>query len=154
MKPFFLTAFSATALALTFGIAHAQDADATIKARQAQMRLNSFNLGPLGAMAKGELPYDAAVAAAAAKNLAAIAAMDQSRIWAKGTGQPENEGTRALPAIWETPDDFSAKVAGLRTATAALADAAGTDLEALRAGMGEVGKACGACHKAYRAEKK
>lgn len=118
------------------------------------MRLNSFNLGPLGAMAKGELPYDAAVAAAAAKNLAAIAAMDQSRIWAKRTGQPENEGTRALPAIWETPDDFSTKVAGLRTATAALADAAGTDLEALRAGMGDVGKACGACHKAYRAEKK
>lgn len=33
VKPFFLTAFSATALALTFGIAHARDADATIKAR-------------------------------------------------------------------------------------------------------------------------
>lgn len=154
MKHVLLTAFSATMLALTFGTAHAQDAKATIKARQAQMQLNSFNLGPLGAMAKGEMPYDAAVASGAAKNLAAIAAMDQSRIWAKGTGQPENEDSRALPAIWQTPDDFATKVTGMRSATVALAEAAGTNLAALQAAMGPVGQACGACHKAYRAEKK
>jgi cytochrome c556 len=142
------------ALALTLGTAQAQDAETTIKARQSHMRLNSFNLGPLGAMAKGEIPYDAAVASAAAGNLAALAAMDQGRLWAKGTGQPENDGTRALAAIWESSDDFATKIEGLANATAALADAAGTDLAALQVGMGEVGKACSACHKTFRAEKK
>jgi cytochrome c556 len=144
---------SIAVLAAPYSVALAQDAEAVIKARQAHMRLTSFNLGPLGAMAKGEMPYDAAVAAAAAGNLAAIAALDQSRIWAPGTGRPDAENTRALAAIWENPDDFASKIEGLRTATATMAEAAGTGLDALRAAMGGVGKACSACHETYRAEK-
>ncbi|AZQ69683.1 hypothetical protein EF888_11345 [Silicimonas algicola] len=38
----------------------------------------------------------------------------------------------------------------LREATAALASVAGDGQEALAAGMGTVGQACGACHKAHR----
>lgn len=140
-------------LAMPAGPALAQDAEAVIKARKAHMQLNSFNLGPLGAMAKGDMPYDAAVAAAAANNLAAIAALDQTRIWAKGSGRPDAENTRALAVIWETPDDFAAKVDGLRSATVQMAAAAGTNLDALRAAMGGVGQACSACHQTYRAER-
>ena len=32
-------------------------------------------------------------------------------------------------------------------------DAAGTDLDALKASMGNLGKACGACHDDYRVPK-
>lgn len=142
----------AAVFAAPHSAALAQDAAAVVKARQAHMRLTSFNLGPLGAMAKGETPYDAAAAAAAAGNLAAIAALDQSRIWAPGTGRPDAENTRALAAIWENPDDFASKIEGVRSATATMAEAAGGGIEALRAAMGGVGQACSACHKTYRAE--
>lgn len=144
---------AAAALAIPAAPSHAQDAEAVIKARQAHMRLTSFNLGPLGAMAKGEMPYDAALATAAANNLAAIAALDQTRIWAKGSGRPDAENTRALAAIWENPDDFAARIEGVRAATRNMAAAAGTDLDALRAAMGGVGQACSACHQTYRAER-
>ena len=36
--------------------------EAAMKARKAHMALFSYNLGPLGAMVKEEMPYDAAVA--------------------------------------------------------------------------------------------
>jgi cytochrome c556 len=77
------------------------EVDAAIKARKAQMTLFAFNLGPLGAMAKGTLPYDADMATKAATNLAILAKMDQSGIWLEGTDQMSAENTRALPDIWE-----------------------------------------------------
>lgn len=152
MKLFGLTAVVALSAAIGIGPVLAQDAATVIKARKAQMQLHGFNLGPLGAMAKGDIPYDAALASSAAHNLALLTSTDFSRLFAAGTGRPENEGTRALAAIWENPDDFAAKVDGLRTAAAAMADAAGTDLAALQGAMGPLGSACGACHKDYRAE--
>jgi len=43
--------------------------DKAIKARQAMFQLYSFNIGILGAMAKGDRDYDADVAREAAENL-------------------------------------------------------------------------------------
>ena len=40
------------------------------------MQLYAFNISHLGAMAKGEVDYDAAAASAAANNLAALAALN------------------------------------------------------------------------------
>lgn len=132
--------------------APAQDAETVLKARKSHMTLNGFNLGPLVAMTRGDIDYDAELASASAANLAALAAMDQSRLWAPGSGRPDFENSRALPAIWENFDDVQAKIAGLAEATAALAPVAGNGLEALQAAMGPVGQACGACHRTYRAE--
>lgn len=139
------------AAALPFGAATAQSVEAAVKARQAHMGLYAFNLGPLGAMAKGEVPYDAAAASAAAANLAALSAMDQSRYWPPGSESGAVEGSRALPAIWEPTSDIMAKAAAFNDAVTALVGAAGTDLPALQAAMGAVGGACGACHQSYRA---
>ena len=124
-----------------------------ITARQSHMRLYAFNIGPLAAMAKGAMPYDAKTAAAAARNLAALAALDQSRYWPEGSDSFENEGTAALPKIWENIPDVISKAQDLAKATSALAETAGDGLEALQAGIGPVGGACGACHKAYRKPK-
>lgn len=134
------------------GGAVAQSAvEGAIKARKAQMTLFAFNLGPLGAMAKGEAPYDAAAASAAAGNLAKLASMNLAAYFPEGSARGQVEGTRALPAIWENGADVMAKVAALNEATAALSAAAGTDLASLQAALGPVGQACGACHQAYRA---
>ncbi len=133
------------------GAALAQSVDGAVKARKAHMQLYAFNLGPLGAMAKGEMDYDAAMAATLAGNIAALTALDQSRYWPPGSAQGEVEGSRALPAIWEKTDDVMAKAMALNEAAVALQAAAGTDLAALQGAMGPLGQACGACHEAYRA---
>ena len=142
-------------LAVLAGAASSQDAsqkalaDAT-KARQAQMQLYAFNLGLLGGMAKGEVPYDAAAATGAAGNLASLARLDQSRLWPEGSDEMGVDGSKALPAIWENIPDVMSKGADLVTAATAMEAAAGTDLASLQGSMGALGGACGACHKAYR----
>jgi cytochrome c556 len=71
-----------------------------------------------------------------------------------GTG-PDVGKTRAKPEIWQTPDDFAAKLRDLQAAASAFDTAAhGTDLAAINARFGELGQACKACHDKYRAEMK
>ena len=124
-----------------------------VKARQSVMKLYSFSLGQLGAMAKGEVEYDSAAASAAANNLKAVANLDQSAMWPQGTDNASMPGkTRALPEIWSTYPDVVEKAKALVTAADALAAAAGTDLASLQGAIGDVGKACGSCHKPFRAE--
>lgn len=149
----FRNAVSCTiAIGLMAGAALAQSAaEGAIKARKAQMDLQAFNLGPLVAMAKGELPYDAAQADAAAKNLAALASMNVTAYFPEGSAQGQAEGTRSLPAVWENMADFGVKHEAAATAATALAEAAGKDIDSLRAAIGPMGQACGACHQTYRA---
>jgi cytochrome c556 len=129
----------------------AQSAADTVAARQSQFKLLAFNIGPLVGMTQGNIPYDAAMAQAAADNLVAIASLDQSRMWPEGTDNMAMEGTRALPAIWDDLEDFATKLEALRSAAGAMQVAAGQDLDALRAALGPVGGACSACHEANRA---
>ena len=65
--------------------------------------------------------------------------------------QGELDDSKALPAIWENPEDFEAKHQALIEASTALQGAAGTDLAAVQASMGAVGASCGGCHETYRA---
>ncbi len=148
-----LLGLSAAAVAATLfaGASAAQDANPAVKARQGQMQLYSFNLGTLGAMAKGEVEYDAEAAQAAADNLATLTSLNAGPMWAPGTDDMSIEGTRALATMWDNFPDVMAKGAALREAAAAMQAAAGTDLASLQGAMGPLGGACGACHKAYRA---
>ncbi len=129
--------------------------DGAVKARKALMQLYAFNIGQLGGMAKGKIPYDAKIASAAANNLKTAASIDQSAMWPPGTDNGTmGEKTRALPDIWTTfPKILDAQKA-LVAATDGIAAAAGKDLASLQGAIGAVGKGCGGCHKPYRAEKK
>ncbi|KAF0677475.1 c-type cytochrome [Profundibacterium mesophilum] len=149
----------ALGLALPFAVlagiataeSHADKAGmAAMKARQAHMSLYAYNLGQLGGMAKEQMPYDAQAAGAAASNLAALARLDQQGYWPEGTAHGEMEGSDALPEIWTSMEDFDAKSEALVQAADTLEAQAGTDLAGLQSAMGDVGKACGACHKLYR----
>lgn len=126
--------------------------EAAIKARQGMMQLFAFNLGILGAMAKGDMEYDSEKAGAAAANVAALSGLHMGAAWPQGSDNASVDGTRALPAIWQNFPDVGAKLKALNEAAVTMADAAGTDVDALRATIGGVGQVCGACHKAYRAE--
>ena len=119
------------------------------EARDHTMSLYAFNIATLGAMAKGAMEYDAAAAKAAAGNIAKLASQNQMAYWPKGSGVGEVEGSRVKPELWDNMDDVMAKQAALTDA--AMKAEASTDLASLQAAMGDLGKACGSCHQAYRA---
>lgn len=148
------TAMSVVAT-LTFAGAHSTSSEEqAVKARQSKMTLLAFNIGILGAMAKGDQEYDADAAGLAAANLAALSSVWMPTAWAEGTDNESVKGTRALPKLWQdTPEEVGAKARALSDAAQSLAKVAGTDLDSLRSAIGPVGQACGSCHKAYRAEK-
>ncbi len=146
----------AVAVALATGtvaLAAGHGGNPAVKARNAHMGLYSFNMGILGGMAKGQTEYNAEAAATAAQSLATLASMNQSAYWPQGTAQGEVDGSRAKAEIWTDGGGIMKHVTELKTASATLAEVAGNGLEALQAGMGGAGKACGDCHKAYRGPK-
>ncbi len=127
-----------------------------IEARQSIMRIYSYNLGLLGAMAKGAAEYDAKLAAAAANNLLATANMDNSTMWPKGSSA-DDEGlkdkTRAKAKIWSSFPEVSEKHKKLTEAVTTMAADAGNGLDAVKTNMGAVGKGCKGCHKSFRVPK-
>ena len=126
------------------------DPEEILTARHGYMLLMANQLAPLGAMAKGETPYDAAAATKAASSLAALAAVDTSMLWVAGTETGVLDDSDMLPEAVSDSAGRDTRFAELKTAADALSAAAGTDLDSMKAAMGGVGAACGACHKAYR----
>lgn len=127
--------------------------DKAIKARKAQMTLLSWNLGKLGAMAKGEAEYNAEVATAAANSLVAVATVNTDGFWPAGTDSTAMpDKTRAKKAAWDTYPDVANKHKDMVAATQNLAAAAGNGLDALKEAVGATGKTCGGCHKPFREE--
>lgn len=127
-------------------IAFAADAPQPIAARQAVMKSLKDAMGPLGGMAKGAIAFDADTAALALAALNDATAQIQPSFETNAT----DEKSEALPVIWETWDDFVSKSEDLEFALEAW-DV--STLDNLRAGMGNVGATCGACHKIYRMKK-
>ena len=65
------------------------------------------------------------------------------------------KNSRAKAEIWQEKDDFKAKANDLKGAARKLANAAkAMDSEQVKVQYKAVGKACGSCHKRYRARKK
>jgi len=117
-----------------------------VAARMAVMTQIKEAMAPLGGMAKGAVEFDAAVAQAAVASLLDASELTAA-VFEPNVSDPKSE---ALPAIWENWDDFVSKSEDLTFA------AEGWDvssLDSLRAGMGNIGAACSACHKAYRMKK-
>ena len=133
------------------GAASAQSVTDRIEARQGQFKLYALHLGPLAMMAQGRMDYDAAIAQAAADNLVALSALDQGLLWPEGSDSASMQGTRALAAIWDNPEDFAARLLALNEGAVALAAVAGDGQGALGGALGGVAGACSACHQAYRA---
>jgi cytochrome c556 len=122
--------------------------DVLVKQRQSVMVLVGKYFGPMGLMAGGKIPYDATVAARNAGFLDALSKMP----WDGFTADTAGEKSRALPEIYKEPakfkedaDRFQSEITKLVAATR------GGNEGAVRAAIGEVGKACGACHDNFRA---
>lgn len=148
-----LTTVAVVSLALV-GLARAEGDEGPfqeqIEARQGIMIYRALQLGTLGAMAKGEVEYNAEAAQKAADNLLASVTLDASMLWPKGSDHDANAKSWALPAIWADGADIGDKAKAMVDAATAMQAAAGTGLDGLKAAMDGVGGACGGCHKAYR----
>lgn len=125
-----------------------------IKARQGEMQLRAFNSGPLFAMAKGAMPYNAELASMLAGNLKALTAVNNGRAWAKGSDNVAYpDDTTALPKIWETMPEIGKYGKEYGIAVNELAAVAGTGGDAFNDKVGALGKACKNCHDEFRKKK-
>tara|TARA_B110000503_G_scaffold19879_1_gene29708 strand:- start:33413 stop:33895 length:483 start_codon:yes stop_codon:yes gene_type:complete len=132
-------------------ISHYDDKEPAQSYRQSWFAMMAANFGPMGAMVKGDMPWQEDQMASYADQLAALVTLDVLRGFADGT----NKGTtRAKPEIWENKADFEAKMDDLTTAVNALQVVAnqGTDHKAIAEGVAATGKACKACHDDYKSK--
>ena len=123
-----------------------------VKYRQSVMKAIGGHTGAIASVVKGEASFGGHVAnhARGIKEMSLLV----KDIFPAGTGSDSVE-TRALPAIWAKQDDFKAAVAAFEDAAGKLVQAAESgDQGAVAAGLGDLGKSCGGCHKPFRAEKK
>ena len=154
LKVFRNLGLALVALGILAAGAQAGEMDKPVAARQAVMKLRGFYMGPLGGMAKGKIAYDAKKAMAAVNSLLALEKLDGSAMWVPGSGADKlGDMTRAKPEIWSTYPEVANKGKALKVALENMAKVAGTGLDGLRAGIGDVGKACGGCHKPFRTKK-
>ena len=131
----------------------ADAADDAVKARRAYFTLLGANMGPLAAMAKGDVEYSAETAALHAANLGALSTMTIAPHFPEGTSKEDRFGdTRALPNIWSDFSGFAGKAQGMAEAVAALQTVAAAGRAELGGGVQKVGAACKACHDDYRAQ--
>ena len=146
------------ALALVFSTyTFAADKDPNlglIKARQGHMQIRAYSAGPLFAMAKGKMPYDAEKAAKLANNLMLLLQVDVGGAWAPGTGNDMYPGkTQALPEVWSTYPKIAEAGKKYKAAVEELAAVAGNGLGDLKSKIGAVGKSCKGCHDDFREKK-
>jgi cytochrome c556 len=70
-----------------------------------------------------------------------------------GTSKADRPGkTVAKAEIWQDRARFETAFDDMQAAVAALGDVAGDGQPALAAAVGNLGKACGGCHKPFRAK--
>lgn len=146
-------ALAATALGLVTALtalpasAQFRNADAAIKYRQSAMYLQNNHMGRLFAMANGQVPFDAKVAA---EQIEIVATLNRLQFAAFIEGSDKGN-TRAKPEIWAEKDKFSAAIAKSQDDVAKLAAAGKTgNLDQIKTAAGAVGQSCKACHDAYQ----
>jgi len=124
-----------------------------IKYRRAVMLSMGAHTGAIVHVAKREVSFVGQVAAHA-RSINAMSKLITS-LFPKGTGNDSAYKTRALPKIWNDWAHFAAAAKKLEAESAKLVEvAAGGDVAAIGAQLGNMGKACGGCHKPYRAKLK
>lgn len=124
-----------------------------INARQGVMHIRVFNVAPLFAMLKGDIPYDAEMASTLANNLKVMLKMEMGRAWMEGTSnEVYPEKTRALSSIWAADSEFSERAKAYAKAVKQLAKVAGDGLDALAPAAKDLVQACKSCHDDYREE--
>jgi len=155
--------FTGIVLALAAGIlltASARDDEPTpaeraagaTEIRQAVFKLLGYNMGTIGAMAKGDIEFDADIAERNARRIANLASMIPE-LFARMDTREFNVETEALDVIWENPEQFRSRAMDLGEGANEFADiAAGGDRLEIIGSVREFGSNCGNCHDDFRVD--
>jgi len=103
----------------------------------------------LGDMAKRAAPFEPDTADAALREIIESAEIFPTLF---PLGTQTGHDTRALPAIWERRDEFEQRSQDLIAAADAALAATEEGFGPFRTAFRDVGRACRACHEAFRAE--
>lgn len=142
-----LTLTLAGMLAFGFGNVMADEAEDAIKYRRAAFTLIKGNFAPMGAMVKGEMPFDANAFAEYAANLAAVAGMADDGF----IDGSDNGDTKAKAAVWEKRAEFEQKMQEFQKLSNELAVVAKSgDLGQIKPVFGAAGKSCKSCHDDFK----
>ncbi|MCH7710307.1 MAG: cytochrome c [Proteobacteria bacterium] len=158
MKNFKKTGVMVLLTALVFGVLAgavayaAEDAKDVVKYRRAVMSAQFGHFKAIKAIVRGKVGFTGQLAnQAMALELTGRGLTD---LFPAGTGADKMK-TRAKPEIWQDWKKFEASAKKLNAETAKLVKIAnGGDKKAAAAQFKAVGKACGGCHKLFRASKK
>lgn len=118
-----------------------------VKQRQAAMVLQGKYWGPLGGMAQGKVPYDAAIVARNAGFLEALSKMP----WDGFVPSTKDVKSAALLTVITDPAKFKEAQGRLESEVSKLvAVSKGGDEAAVKAQLAATGKTCGGCHETFR----
>lgn len=121
--------------------------DDAIEYRQGVMMAIGWNIGALGAMVKGDVPFDKEKFSFLAGRAAVLAPMALEAF----TPDTAKAKSHAKPELWKNLDDFKKRMGDMKTATAKLAEIAKAgDEAAMKTEFGETVKACKGCHDEYK----
>lgn len=142
------------AVALTAGIAFTVSADVKpeilVKQRRAGMILIGKYFGPLVAMAKDKIPFNAEIAARNASYLEVLSKMP----WDGFQEVTANEKSETLPVVYKDTAKFKSGADDLQKAMVKLVDATKSkNAAAVKSEIDNVDKICGWCHDKFREKK-
>ncbi|UHS55932.1 MULTISPECIES: cytochrome c [Agrobacterium] len=127
--------------------AGAVSAAGEVEKREGLMKGIGGAMGALGAIAKGEKPYDAAAVKTAVTTISTNAKAFPDQFPAG------SEGGAAAPAIWQNFADFKSKSEKLGTDADAVLAQLPTDQASVGAALKTLGADCSSCHQTYRLKK-
>ncbi|MEH3126176.1 c-type cytochrome [Agrobacterium cavarae] len=127
--------------------AGAVSAAGEVEKREGLMKQIGGAMGALGAIAKGEKPYDAETVKTAVTTISTNAKAFPDQFPAG------SEGGAASPAIWQNFADFKAKSEKLGADADAVLAQLPTDQASTSAALKTLGADCSSCHQAYRLKK-
>lgn len=142
--------FAVCALAVAAGAVAQMKPDVVIGYRRSVMTMIGWNFGPMSAMVKGKIAFDANEFAKHADRIAFLA---PQALEGFARGSDKGAETDAKPEIWTHFDDFQSKLNDLVEQSKALSDVAKTGDEAkMKEQFKKLGGACKACHDKYKKE--
>jgi cytochrome c556 len=122
-------------------------AEDAVHYRQGILMGLAWNVGGMGAMIKGDVPFDAARFAFLAGRTAMLAPMVREGF----TPDTRDVKSDARPALWDNLADLDRRFKALEAATARLAEISrGGDAGAMKVQFGETVQVCKGCHDEYR----
>jgi cytochrome c556 len=145
-KIFVCLAVTASLLPFSVSAQFAKMEDA-VKYRQSALSIMATHFSRIGAVVKGEKPYDKA----SVEQDAAIVEMMAKLPWPAFPAGSDTGNTKAKTEIWKEHDKFGGGSDKLQTDAAKLSAAAKSgDLAAIKTAFGTTGQTCKSCHDSFR----